>query len=139
MAALYVEDRTEGQALSAPNENPAGAQASLRTDHGNEEVRMKTKLSPEEFVRLAIARLRLENYKGVHSVYSGFNDAFKTYFDGANPVDATGELAKQGKIAIRPVKGGVMLYLPGEGPEMSRGDMALKKMGLLDRPAAKEA
>lgn len=100
---------------------------------------MKNKLSQEEFVRLAIARLRLENYKGIHSVYSGFNDAFKTYFDGANPIDATGELAKQGKIAIRPVKGGVMLYLPGEGPEMSRGDMALKKMGLLEKPAAKEA
>ena len=94
---------------------------------------MKNRLSPEEFVRLAIARLRLENYKGVHSVYSGFNEAFKTYFDGANPIEATDDLAKQGKIALRPVKGGVMLYLPGEGPEMSRGDMALKKMGLLEK------
>jgi hypothetical protein len=26
-----------------------------------------------------------------------------------------------------------MLYLPGEGPEMNRGDMALKKMGLLEK------
>jgi hypothetical protein len=95
---------------------------------------MKSKLGPEEFVRLAIARLRLENYKGIHSVYSGFNDAFKSYFDGANPIEATGELARLGKIALRPVKGGVMLYLPGDGPEMSRGDMALKKMGLLEKP-----
>jgi hypothetical protein len=94
---------------------------------------MKTKLNPEEFVRLAIGRLRLENYKGIHSVYSGFNDAFKSYFDGANPVEATDELARQGKIGLRPVKGGVMLYLPGEGPEMSRGDMALKKMGLFEK------
>ena len=94
---------------------------------------MKTKLSPEEFVKLAIARLRLENYKGIHSIYSGFNEAFKSYFDGANPIEATGELAKQGKISIRPVKGGVMLYLPGDGPELSRGDMALKKMGLLEK------
>jgi hypothetical protein len=94
---------------------------------------MKNKISPEEFIRLAIGRLRLENYKGIHTVYSGFNDAFKTYFDGANPIDATGELARLGKIVLRPVKGGVMLYLPGEGPEMSRGDMALKKMGLLDK------
>jgi hypothetical protein len=94
---------------------------------------MKSKLSPEEFVKLAIARLRLENYKGIHSVYSGFNEAFKSYFDGANPIDATGELARLGKITLRPVKGGVMLYVPGEGPEMSRGDMALKKMGLLDK------
>jgi len=94
---------------------------------------MKNKLGPEEFVKLAIARLRLENYKGIHSIYSGFNEAFKSYFDGANPIEATGELAKQGKISIRPVKGGVMLYLPGDGPELSRGDMALKKMGLLEK------
>jgi hypothetical protein len=94
---------------------------------------MKSKISPEEFIRLAVGRLRLENYKGIHSVYSGFNDAFKSYFDGANPIDATGELARLGKIVLRPVKGGVMIYLPGEGPEMSRGDMALKKMGLLEK------
>jgi hypothetical protein len=94
---------------------------------------MKSKLSPEEFVTLAIDRLRLENYKGIHSVYSGFNEAFKSYFDGANPIDATGELARTGKIMLRPVKGGVMLYHPGDGPEMSRADMALKKMGLLEK------
>ncbi len=99
---------------------------------------MKTKLGPEEFVKLAIARLRLENYKGIHSIYSGFNEAFKSYFDGANPIDATGELARQGRIGLRPVKGGVMLYLPGEGPEMSRGDMALKKMGLLEKAAGRD-
>lgn len=94
---------------------------------------MKNKIGAEEFVKLAVGRLRLENYKGIHSVYSGFNDAFKSYFDGANPVDATGELARLGKIVLRPVKGGMMIYLPGEGPEMSRGDMALKKMGLLEK------
>lgn len=94
---------------------------------------MKSKIGAEEFVKLAVGRLRLENYKGIHSVYSGFNDAFKSYFDGANPVDATGELARLGKIVLRPVKGGMMIYLPGEGPEMSRGDMALKKMGLLEK------
>ncbi|MBN2264328.1 MAG: hypothetical protein JW775_00810 [Candidatus Aminicenantes bacterium] len=100
---------------------------------------MKNKLSPEEFVKLAIGRLRLENYKGIHSIYSGFNEAFKAYFAGANPIEATDELARLGKIVIRPVKGGVMLYLPGEGPEMSRGDMALKKMGLLEKAAVKGA
>lgn len=98
---------------------------------------MKDKLAPEEFVRLAVTRLRLENYRGIHSVYSGFNDAFKTYFDGANPIEATGELARLGKIVLRPVKGGVMIYLPGDGPELSRGDMALKKMGLLEAAAGK--
>jgi hypothetical protein len=94
---------------------------------------MKTRIGHEEFVRLAIAKLRLENYKGIHSVYSGFNEAFKTYFEGVNPIEVTGRLADEGKITLRPVKGGVMLYLPGEGPEMSRGDMALVKMGLLEK------
>jgi len=94
---------------------------------------MKSRIGHEEFVRLAIAKLRLENYKGIHSIYSGFNEAFKTYFEGVNPIEVTGRLADEGKITLRPVKGGVMLYLPGEGPEMSRGDMALVKMGLLEK------
>jgi hypothetical protein len=94
---------------------------------------MKGKIGHEEFVRLAIAKLRLANYKGIHSVYSGFNEAFKVYFEGVNPIEVTGELARQGKVTLRPVKGGVMLYLPEDGPQISRGDMALVKMGLLEK------
>jgi hypothetical protein len=74
----------------------------------------KPKLSEEEFIRKAIKKLR-GNYKGIHSVYSGFNAAFKQYF-GTNPVEATQRLSNQGKINIRPVKGGVMLYLPEDAP-----------------------
>ena len=73
---------------------------------------MAGKLSHEEFVKKAIVDLRKEGYKGIHTVYSGFNSAFKKYFDGENPVEVTNKLAKEGKIIIRPVKGGVMLYLP---------------------------
>lgn len=92
---------------------------------------MSEKLSREEFVKKAIASLRKEGYKGIHSVYSGFNEAFKKYFDGENPVDATNKLAQDGKIVIRPVKGGVMLYLPEEAPATkSTADEALKKMGI---------
>jgi len=98
---------------------------------------MKAKLGYEEFVRLAVDKLRLQNYKGIHSVFSGFNEAFKTYFEGVNPIEVTGELARQGKISLRPVKGGVMLYLPEDGPQHSRGDLALMKMGLLEK--AKES
>ncbi len=95
---------------------------------------MKAKLGHEEFVRLAVVKLRRENYKGIHSVYSGFNDAFKTYFAGVNPIEVTGELAREGKLTVRPVKGGVMLYLPEDGPQYSRADLALMKMGLLETP-----
>lgn len=93
---------------------------------------MNKKIPPEEFVRLAIERLRSEPYKGIHSVYSGFNEAFKKYYGGRDPVEFTNALAGDGKIVIRPMKGGVVLYLPEEAPEIkSRADEALKKMGLI--------
>ena len=40
------------------------------------------------------------------------------------------KLSAEGKIVIRPVKGGVMLYLPEEAPGGSEASQALKKMGL---------
>jgi hypothetical protein len=93
---------------------------------------MNKKISPEEFVRLAIQRLRSEPYKGIHSVYSGFNEAFKKYYGGQDPIEFTNGLAEDGKIVIRPMKGGVVLYLPEEAPEIkSRADEALNKMGLI--------
>jgi len=92
---------------------------------------MSEKLSHEEFVKKAIVSLIKEGYKGIHSVYSGFNEACKKYFDGENPVEVTNKLASEGKIVIRPVKGGVMLYLPEEAPATkSSADEALKKMGI---------
>ena len=89
------------------------------------------RLNHEEFVKKAIVTLRKEGFKGIHSVFSGFNNAFKKYFEGENPVDVTNKLAQEGKIVIRPVKGGVMLYLPEEAPaSRDSADEALKKMGL---------
>ncbi len=92
---------------------------------------MANKLSHEEFIKQAIVKLRTGNFKGIHSVYSGFNEAFKKYFDGEDPVKVTNKLATEGKLVIRPTKGGVVLYLPEEAPQMVRADHALKKMGLL--------
>jgi hypothetical protein len=92
---------------------------------------MSEKLSHEEFVKKAIVSLRKEGYTGIHTVYSGFNSAFKKYYEGENPVDATNKLAKENKVIIRPVKGGVMLYLPDSAPATKDiGEEALKKMGL---------
>lgn len=91
---------------------------------------MEERLSHEEFVKKAIVSLRKEGYKGIHTVYSGFNEAFKKYFEGENPIDVTNSLAKEGKVVIRPVKGGVMLYLPEEAPGGGSAQETLKKMGL---------
>ena len=85
----------------------------------------KPKLSEEEFVVRAIKKLRKQPYKGIHTVYSGFNQAFKEYF-GTNPVEMTQRLAKEGKIVVRPVRGGVMLYLPEDAPQA--GEDALGKI-----------
>ncbi|MDQ7780226.1 MAG: hypothetical protein RDV41_11055 [Planctomycetota bacterium] len=88
-------------------------------------------LSYEDFIRKAIVTLRTPGYKGMHTVFSGFNNAFKEYFKGDDPVQVTTRLAKEGKIGIRPVKGGVMLYLPEDMPKPGpSGDDALRKMGL---------
>ncbi len=74
------------------------------------------KLTEEEFVIQAIKKLRKDPFRGIHSVYSGFNEAFRKYF-GTNPVEATSRLATEGKLETRPFKGGVMLFLPGEAPK----------------------
>jgi len=74
------------------------------------------KLTEEEFITQAIKKLRKEPFRGIHSVYSGFNEAFRKYF-GTNPVEATSRLAAEGKIETRPFKGGAMLFLPGEAPK----------------------
>jgi hypothetical protein len=74
------------------------------------------KLTEEAFVIQAIKKLRKEPFRGIHSVYSGFNEAFRKYFD-TNPVEATSRLAAEGKIEIRPFKGGAMIFLQGEAPK----------------------
>lgn len=87
------------------------------------------KLTQAEFVKKAIVSLRKTPYKGIHSVYSGFNEAFRAYFN-EEPIKWTNQLAAEGVIEIRPARGGVMLYLPGEAPVRNTGKDVLKKMGL---------
>jgi len=88
---------------------------------------MDKKLTEHEFVVRAIKRLRKPPYKGIHSVYSGFNQAFKDYFE-TNPVETTQRLSQEGKIRIRPVKGGVMLYIPEDDPGTTSPKAVLDKI-----------
>ena len=87
------------------------------------------RVSEADFVKRAIVSLRKDPYKGIHSVYSGFNQAFRDYFND-DPIKWTTQLASEGTIETQPVRRGVMLYLLGEAPEQSSGKNALKKMGL---------
>ncbi len=86
---------------------------------------MARELTEYEFVARAIKRLRKPPYKGIHSVYSGFNQAFRDYFE-KDPVEATTRLAKEGKIVTRPVRGGAVLYLPGDAPSTTGSRDVLK-------------
>lgn len=85
-------------------------------------------LTPEEFVLQAIERLRTPPYKCIHTVFSGFNEAFREYFPLLDPVDVTNQLAQEGKIVIRPAKKGVLLYKADEAPFVTLGKDALKKI-----------
>jgi hypothetical protein len=91
------------------------------------------KISEYEFVVRAIKKLRKPPYKGIHSVYSGFNQAFREYFD-KDPVELTTGLADEGKIITRPVKGGVTLYLLEDAPASSGSKAVLDKIFEEDEP-----
>ena len=85
------------------------------------------KISEYDFVVRAIKKLRKRPYKGIHSVYSGFNQAFRDYF-GKDPVEATTKLANEEKIFTRPVKGGVILYLSEDAPAPAGSKNVLDKI-----------
>jgi hypothetical protein len=87
-------------------------------------------LSYEEFFNKAIISLRdISKSYGIHAVWSGFNDAFRRYYND-DPIQVMKALASQGKIEIRPAKRGVMIYLPGEAPKSraTLGTEALSKI-----------
>jgi len=93
-----------------------------------------SKIDEEEFILRAIKRLRRPPYRGIHSVYSGFNQAFKEHF-GKSSVEVTQRMAQEGKIAIRPVRGGVILYLAEEAPK-ARESVLQKILGAEDDSSA---
>jgi ATP-dependent DNA helicase PIF1 len=65
--------------------------------------------SQEDFVLASIRRLRKKGYKGIHVVYSGFNDEFRKKFN-QDPVQFINDLEKKGVVRTHLVRGGVMLY-----------------------------
>jgi len=99
-------------------------------------VEEERKLTEEEFIVEAIKKLRKPPFRGIHSVYSGFNEAFRKYF-AMNPVEATSRLAAEGKLEIRPFKGGAMLFLPGEAPKRPSAEEVIQLI-LAGRPSLSE-
>lgn len=98
-----------------------------------EGIKMKKKtdkLTVEQFVLRAIETLANPGYKGIHTVISGFNNAFRAYFPDLDPIEETRKLASADKIVIRPVKGGVMIFKKGDASPATSSADALKRMGL---------
>ena len=92
-----------------------------------------TRLSHLDFVTKAIKASQSDKSKGIHSVYSGFNTAFRNYYGkDYDPVETVNKLVTDGKLVTHFVRGGVMIYLPQDAPERTNnGDKGLlKAMGL---------
>jgi hypothetical protein len=74
-------------------------------------------LTHEEFLRLYMEKKgsykegSKRQVKSLHTVWSHFNKDFREYF-GEDPVEAMDRLDKEGKVVIRLVKRGALLYLP---------------------------
>ncbi len=86
--------------------------------------------TPGEFVTMAIPLLRNDGYKGCHTVYSGFNGAFKAIFPALDVIVETRKLQDKGIVKIIPSKGGVMIYLAKDAPKSDGSKDALRKLGL---------
>jgi len=105
-----------------------------QSSQGQSQGQTTQKISHQEFVLRAIKALRVgqtnkngKPVKGIHTVYSGFNGAFKKYYgEGSDPIATTKKLAENKVIALIPRRGGVMIYLPEDAPEAGKIDKALE-------------
>lgn len=76
-----------------------------------------SKLSHKEFVERSIRALRNPPYKGIHVVFSNFNNAFRQYFD-EDPRPIVDKMVAEGFLVSRPVKGGVIIMLAADAGDM---------------------
>ncbi|MEX0934940.1 MAG: hypothetical protein WDZ70_01265 [Candidatus Paceibacterota bacterium] len=83
----------------------------------------KRRMNKRSFVLKAIHTLRKTGYIGIHAVYSGFNKAFREYYND-DPIAEVDKLVAKGVIVKQPVKGGVMLY---DAKEYKESDFGTKK------------
>ena len=78
-------------------------------------MRKEQLLPPEEFLRRAVLRLRKGQAKSIHSVFSGFNSAWRAYYQ-SDPIEGVKALEEKGVCVTHPTKGGVRIYLAEDAP-----------------------
>lgn len=94
-------------------------------------------MTHEEFFINAIKNLRdTSKSLGIHTVWSGFNNAFRKHFN-QDPITVAKQLDDQGIIEIRLVKGGARIYLPGEAPALRENKDAEVLAKILQNPEDK--
>lgn len=76
-----------------------------------------SKLSYKEFVERSIKALRNPPYKGIHVVFSNFNNAFRQYFD-EEPRSVIDKMVAEGFLVSRPAKGGVIIMLAADAGDI---------------------
>jgi len=71
----------------------------------------------EVFYWSGIKQLRNLKYSKGINIASGFSQRFKNHYGPNIDIrDVTNQLIREGKIDFKPISGGLMIYLPGEGP-----------------------
>lgn len=102
------------------------------------------RLPYETFFRKAILAGRdLSRGKGLHVVFSGLKQAFMKHYQVSDKNAMRGiidRLCAEGKLAVRPAKGGALIYLPEDAPaEVAPRENLLDKLLALDLNAGLEA
>ena len=90
------------------------------------------KLTETEFARKAIVALRTRSkegrqYLGIHTRFSGFNEAWKTYFN-SDPIEGVSKLVTSGAITGHVSKGGYTIGLPEDHPNLKAPAVVLAKI-----------
>lgn len=73
-------------------------------------AKSNSKMPYKDFVEKAIKALRKPPYKGIHVVYTNFNDAFRQYYN-EDPRPIIDKLVAEGFLVSRPAKGGAIITL----------------------------
>lgn len=88
--------------------------------------KLEVKVTPLVFTLLAIDNNTKKSggkYKGMHTVYSGFNQAFRQLFPKEDVIKFIDKMHDEGKLYRKYAKGGAMIYKPEDAPaDYSKAD-----------------
>lgn len=90
-----------------------------RSSARNANPAAKSKMDYKDFVTKAIKSLREPPYKGIHVVYSNFNNAFRQYYD-EDPRPIIDKMITEGFLVSRVTRGGAIIMLASDVDENAK-------------------